>query len=211
MKIERRTVPVEFRVDKGEGDKRKIKGHAAVFNSIADLGWFKEMVQPGAFKDSIIVDDIRALFNHDANYVLGRNKPGTLILAEDERGLAVDIEPPGTQWANDLITSMERGDVSQMSFGFETIDASWDVIDTEEVRVLKRVKLWDVSVVTFPAYDQTDAQVRQVRSVFDEHQAASKQGLNAAEIEAKAKQERDLEASRRGRELELADARLKLL
>lgn len=165
--IERRAFPLEIRETAPE--KRTIVGHAAVFDTITDLGLFKERVARGAFAESIKRDDIRALFNHDPNIVLGRNKAGTLRLREDEKGLAVEIDLPDTQWARDLQVSVERGDINQMSFGFEVLDASWDVVDGEEVRTLKRVKLWDVSLVTFPAYPTTDAGLRSVWEVFEQH------------------------------------------
>src|SRR4051812_13150212 len=84
----------ELRADK---DKRTIVGHAAVFNSPTDLGWFREQIRPGAFAESVKVDDVRALFNHNPDHVLGRNKAGTLKLAEDDKGLAIEITPPDTQ------------------------------------------------------------------------------------------------------------------
>lgn len=158
--VERRIINCE--IEKRSDEKPKIIGHAAVFNSITDLGWFRERVAPGAFANSINQDDIRALYNHDSNYVLGRNKAGTLILAEDERGLRVEISPPETQWAKDLLTSIERGDISQMSFGFTVDKESWERGEKHEpdLRTLEAVKLWDVSPVTFPAYADTDVAVR---------------------------------------------------
>ncbi len=152
---------VELRVV-GEGAEiRKITGHAAVFNQLSDdLGWFREKIDPGAFRDTIPVADVRALMNHDPNYVLGRNKAGTLTLAEDERGLAIEITPPDTQWARDLMTSMDRGDIDQMSFGFRVIKERTEGTFEDPVRVLEQVELFDVSVVTFPAYPQTTAEVR---------------------------------------------------
>lgn len=160
--MEKRTFEIDgLEIRKSDDGKRTIKGHAAIFNTVADGGWFREQVAPGAFRDSIGVDDVRALWNHDANYVLGRNKAGTLRLAEDERGLAIEIDPPDTQMANDLITLIERGDVSQMSFGFQTIKDSWETKeDDKDIRTLEKVKLWDVSPVTFPFYKDTDVAVR---------------------------------------------------
>lgn len=118
--MERRTINLEeLRVDslkKEENDLKIIEGHAAVFEKWSEeLGFlvpFKEKVLKGTFKESIENDDIRALFNHDANFVLGRNKSGTLFLEEDEKGLKVRIIPPDTQWARDLLVSIERGDIS---------------------------------------------------------------------------------------------------
>jgi len=135
-----------------------IRGYAAVFDRIADLGFFKEKIRKGAFARTIGNGDIRALLNHDPNFVLGRSRAGTLKLAEDDKGLAVEITPPDVQWARDLLVSMRRGDIDQMSFGFQTIKEDWD--EQERLRTLVEVRLFDVSVVTFPAYTQTSAHVR---------------------------------------------------
>jgi len=162
--VERRTVPmVEVRVLEGpEGEPARIEGYAAVFGAWSeDLGGFREQIAPGAFAKTIQEADVRALFNHDVNYVLGRSQSGTLELREDERGLFFSVVPPGTSWARDLLVTMERGDVNQMSFGFETVRDEWEKGPDDEVwRTLVEVKLFDVSPVTFPAYPQTSAQVR---------------------------------------------------
>ncbi|OPY74923.1 MAG: Caudovirus prohead protease [Syntrophorhabdus sp. PtaU1.Bin153] len=161
-KIERRNFPVtELRAITDEKGLRHITGYAAVFNSLSDdLGWFREKIDPGAFRDSIATDDIRALWNHDSNYPLGRNKSGTLTLSEDTHGLKIDVQPPDTQWARDLMTSIDRGDVDQMSFGFETLSDRWETVDKQEIRTLIKVRLFDVSPVTFPAYPDTEVGLR---------------------------------------------------
>lgn len=146
-----------------EAEERKMIGHAAVFNQEADIGgWFRELVEPGAFKASIKHDDVRALFNHDENYILGRNKSGTLKLSEDETGLKVSIDPPDTQYARDLAVSIERGDISQMSFAFQVQEEEWVRGEGKDldIRKIKKVRLFDVSPVTFPAYDGTDIAMR---------------------------------------------------
>jgi len=152
----------ELRID--DDASGVIEGHAAVFDSWSEtLGGmfpFKERVAKGAFKDSIKHDDIRALFNHDPNYVLGRNKAGTLELLEDEVGLKVKITPPDTSWAKDIVTSIRRGDISQMSIGFIVEKDKWSTEDGIDTREIRKVKLFDVSPVTFPAYTQTDVGVR---------------------------------------------------
>lgn len=163
QKTERRTFVLnglELRSE-GEDQIKKIVGHAAVFDELSqDLGGFREKIAPGAFSETINKDDIRALWNHDPNFVLGRNKSGTLALYEDEQGLAIEITPPDTQAARDLMVSMERGDVTQMSFGFKTIEDTWNNENGEEIRTLVKVDIFDVSPVTYPAYTQTDVALR---------------------------------------------------
>jgi hypothetical protein len=159
--IERRTFDLaELRL---EGDKKPtIRGYAAVFNKFSeDLGGFREKIAPGAFAGAIQGNDVRALFNHDPNYVLGRTKAKTLRLSEDEKGLVIEIDPPDTQFARDLMVSMQRGDISQMSFGFQTIKDNWKKSQGKDMeRTLLEVRLLDVSPVTFPAYPQTSVAVR---------------------------------------------------
>jgi HK97 family phage prohead protease len=159
--VERRTVTArELRVVDGDAGP-VIEGYAAVFGQWSeDLGGFREMVRPGAFAKTIQEADVRALWNHDPNYVLGRVRSGTLELAEDDVGLRFSVSPPDTSWAQDLMITMRRGDVSQMSFGFEKVRDVWDKDGEELTRTLVEVHLYDVSPVTFPAYPQTSAEVR---------------------------------------------------
>ena len=165
MEKERRTFKLcEFRADTPDGESRpRIAGHAAVFNTLSEMLWgFRETIAPGAFSDAIGRSDVRALVNHDSNYILGRKKNGTLKLWEDERGLAIDIDPPPTQWANDLLVSIGRGDIDQMSFGFTVGEDRWEEVDGETRRTILRVdELFDVSPVTFPAYPETDVALRE--------------------------------------------------
>jgi uncharacterized protein len=165
--IERRCLPAaELRFDTS-GDSPKITGYAAVFDQWTDIGgMFREKVAPGAFKKTLKEADVRALWNHDPNYVLGRNKAGTLNMSEDDKGLKVEIDPVDSVWSRDLLKSMKRGDVSQMSFGF-MVNAADDDYE-ESTRVLRDVSLFDVSVVTYPAYPTTTAQVR---SAFEKEEA----------------------------------------
>jgi hypothetical protein len=172
-KLERRHIKLdklEVRAA-AEGAPAKIIGHAAVFNSAAEINSnFREQILPGAFADSIGEDDVRALFNHDPNYVLGRNTAGTLRMSEDDVGLAIEVDPPDTQWARDLMVSITRGDISQMSFGFNALEETWDYAeDGSATRTLKKVKLFDVSPVTYPAYDDTDVAVRSLNEFRAAH------------------------------------------
>ena len=151
----------EIRINRESDDSPVIEGYAAVFNEWTSIGgFFDERIARGAFKKTINESDIRALMNHDPNYILGRNKadPSTLALKEDRKGLFTVINPPGTQWANDLLVSMDRGDINQMSFAFDVIKESWD--NEENKRTIQEVKLYDVSVVTYPAYPTTSAYLR---------------------------------------------------
>lgn len=164
--VQHRTVAlqnVEIRSSE-DGASPSIRGYAAVFNVWADIipGLLRERISPGAFKKTILEADVRALFNHNPSFVLGRNRAGTLDMHEDKHGLAVDISPPDAQWARDLMVSMKRGDISQMSFGF--LPVKWTEDDNgpkEPLDVtLQEARLFDVSVVTFPAYPQTEAWAR---------------------------------------------------
>lgn len=165
--IERRHVTVDMKVEKRADEKPRIRGHAAMFNILSqDLGGFREQIVPGAFAEAIKTDDVRALWNHNPDHILGRNTAGTLLLSEDERGLAIEIIPPDTQLARDLMTSIERGDVSQMSFAFSirgNDGQSWGKDEIGKVRTLRSVRLYDVSPVTYPAYEQTDVAIRAMR------------------------------------------------
>lgn len=155
--LEQRTQPAEMRVD-GQG---RIEGYAAVFDEWSvELGGFRERIRAGAFAKTIQEADIRATFNHDPNYVLGRNTAGTLELAEDDHGLHFRSDPPKTTWADDLRTSVRRGDVDQGSFVFRTIRDDWQRHEDENRRTLIEVELSDVAVVTYPAYPQTSVQAR---------------------------------------------------
>ena len=158
---ERRTFEIpELRIA-DEGDGPRVTGYAAVFDQWSEnLGGFREKIEPGAFAGAV-GGDVRALWNHNADYVLGRTASGTLRLSEDDHGLAFEVDPPDAQWARDALATMRRGDVNQMSFGFETVRDHWEQgEDGEAKRTLLEVRLHDVSPVTFPAYPQTNAQVR---------------------------------------------------
>jgi HK97 family phage prohead protease len=161
--LERRYLFGELRAVKKGDEPEHIQGYAARFNQLSDvLGNFREQIAPGFF-DGIENDDVRALFNHDPNYILGRSINGTLKLGADEHGLAIDILPPETQWARDLMVSIKRGDVSQMSFAFSvaTDGDKWEKLNGEWIRTLiRKSRVYDVSPVTYPAYPQTSVGVR---------------------------------------------------
>ena len=166
METEIRSIEMsEIRLE-GDPTVPKIVGYAAIFNSMShDLGGFREIVLPGAFAKSIKSgSDIRALLHHDTTQVLGRTKSGTLAIAEDSKGLKIEITPPITRSAQEAIESIRRGDIDQMSFGFR-VRAGGDEVKKENgqiMRYLKDVELREVSIVTFAAYEATIANVRSI-------------------------------------------------
>lgn len=201
--LERRAFKIEgLRIEaRAQGKPPVITGHAAVFNQWSeDLGGFREQISKGAFAAAIGRDDVRALINHDPNLVLGRNLAGTLRLVEDAKGLAIEIDPPDTQAARDLLVSMQRGDITQMSFSFRTVEDSWDTIDGKPHRTVKEVQLYDVSPVTFPAYRQTDVGTRSLAEIAEagqkalEAQAAVKLPPAPSELEQLRMRQRQAEA-----------------
>ncbi len=151
-----------------------IYGHGATFDSLTVIhdwfGSYGERVARGAFTKTLADGaDVRCLWNHDPNYVLGRTKSGTLALSEDDVGLAYEATPPDTQWARDLQTTMKRGDVTGSSFGFRVVKDKWTTVldpdgdqktDMIDCRTLLELQLFDVSPVTFPAYEASDSAVR---------------------------------------------------
>lgn len=162
--IETRFVPFvdcELRAQKKDG-KPVIEGYSAVFNVWGSESYgFKEKIAPGFFTETILNDDIRGMFNHDINHVLGRNKAGTLFLKEDERGLfmenLINEDDPD---ALSVYAKVSRGDVSGQSFSFITLEDAWVYPEKGlPERTLIRGKLFDVGPVTFPFYEQTDVSV----------------------------------------------------
>lgn len=164
--LERRYVTdMELRLS-DEEESNTIIGYAAVFNSWSeDLGFFKEQIAPGAFKRTIKNGDVRALINHNPDLVIGRTKNKTLRLSEDDKGLAFEVDLPDTSYALDLRESIRRKDITQNSFGFQTIKDEWS--EDGKRRTLKEVKLFDVSPVTFPAYKQTTVKMRLLEMGID--------------------------------------------
>ncbi|MCG5459627.1 HK97 family phage prohead protease [Micromonospora sp. PSH03] len=166
MKPERRTVTTEFEY-RSEGDSLYITGYALKWDTRSkNLGGFKERVSESATKKTIQESDIRALFNHDPNLILGRNRSGTLRLTEDSTGLEYEVTGDLRQsYVRDLSIALERGDVNQSSFAFRTVGPEGDSWDEDEdgflLRTLREIQLFDVSPVTYPAYEDSTSGVRQ--------------------------------------------------
>ena len=161
--IEHRTIKCEFRVS-GDSGKQTIYGYAAKFGVRSDdMGGWVEVIAPNAFDAALATNpDVRGLWNHNPDHILGRTSSGTMRISKDDIGLAYEIDPPDTQVARDLMVSMQRGDVSQSSFGMVCRDASWsyDEASGMEVRTVKQADLWDCSPVCFPAYPAATSGVR---------------------------------------------------
>lgn len=159
-----------------ENNEPIIEGYFAVFNSVYDMGWgMYEEIAPGAFSRTIAVDDIRALTNHDTTLVLGRNgEAGTLELKEDEKGLwgRIRINPNDSDAMN-IYARVQRGDVSQCSIGFEIVNEDTEFIGDTVKWTIRETKLWEVSVCTFPAYEETGVSAR--RKDFEEMKSRASQ------------------------------------
>jgi hypothetical protein len=160
--IERRVIAAEIRAGASDSGNKLIVGHGAVFNQEAEI-WdgIYEVVRAGAFLNTIQTADVRALKNHDPNFILGRNRAGTLRLSEDDAGLRYEIDVPDISYANDLYVSLQRGDITQSSYAFLPVKETWSSRpDGSELRELMEVELFDVSPVTYPAFVGADAQAR---------------------------------------------------
>ena len=118
--VEKRSYAGEVRAESRENEPTHIIGYGSVFNSMSEVMWgFREIIMPGAF-DDVLEDDVRGLFNHDPNFILGRSKAGTLSLSVDETGLKYDIIAPDNPTIRDLVIApLKRGDITQSSFAFK--------------------------------------------------------------------------------------------
>ena len=156
---ETRSFDADFEIREA-GDGMTFSGYAAKFNSRSEnLGGFVETIMPGAFKRSLDSrNDVKLLVNHDSGRVLASTRSGTLRLTEDSVGLRVEADLPNTTDGRDMAELLRRQDLSSMSFGFSVIKDSWSQDGTE--RSLKSVRLFETSIVAFPAYQATEASVR---------------------------------------------------
>lgn len=158
-----RGIPGQFTTRAEDDGRMIIEGYFAVFDSVYQI-WsdMSESIRQGAFANTIASDDIRALINHDTTLVLGRNTAGTLELREDERGLwgRIEINPNDSDAVN-AYARVSRGDVSQCSIGFDIIRETSEVRTDGSVHwTIEEAMLWEVSICTFPAYEETNVTAR---------------------------------------------------
>jgi HK97 family phage prohead protease len=144
-------------------DGKKIVGRPIVYNSQSEnLGGFVEVIAPKAFNQSLN-GDIRALVEHDTKLIIGRTTSKTLRIAEDSQGIFVEIDPPNTRTASELIESIQRGDISGMSFGFtvNTDGSQWDFNTDPALRTITNANLHEITITSLPAYRATNVSVAQ--------------------------------------------------
>ena len=177
-------LPAEVRA---EADGITVEGYAAVFNEIADIGgMFREVIAPGAFSEAIGRDDVVFLINHDG-LPLARTRSGTLELSEDKRGLkmrtVLDPEDPDVK---SIAGKMKRGDLDKMSFAFLPEVQEWDDSGEVPLRTIKKAALYDVSIVTTPAYDGTEIGLRSLEAFRTEQRRRNFSAVRAR-LDLKAK------------------------
>lgn len=168
-KNEIRNINIEIsHMEKRDDVSDKLSGYAIVFNVLSEpiFGLFKERIMPEALEKTLKEDDQLCLWGHDAMYVLGRKTANTLDLRVDDKGLYFEVTPPNANWARDLVESVHRGDINQMSFGFKVFDERW-IQDKETIkehgmpiREILGIKLYEISIVSFPAYSQSSVRNR---------------------------------------------------
>lgn len=165
--IERRFIPRgagEVRASKRDDGKVGIVGTAAVTDSLSEVLWgFREKIATGAFDKALKNSDVRGLFNHDPNYVLGRVKSGTMTLRADDKGLHYEIaELPESR--ADVAEAIQRGDVDGNSFAFTVAKDEWEYPSdgkSPAIRTITEIEeLFDVGPVTYPAYPATTVSAR---------------------------------------------------
>jgi uncharacterized protein len=162
--LEIRTCTVEDLRVESRGMAKVIRGHAIVFDRPSEnLGGFREIIKPQAIdrtlKDGV---DLRALVDHDSAKIIGRMSSGTLRVEKDGQGLRIEIDPPETSVALDIVESIRRRDVTGMSFAFRLMPdgEDWDFKADPPVRAVTDMLVREVSIVTWPAYPQTDVAMR---------------------------------------------------
>ena len=178
--MERRNFQKPAKIEVREDDNSKVMtGYAAVFYREDVPGtefglWdnYVERIMPGAFDRALAEgDDVRALFNHDSNHILGRTKSGTCRLSVDEIGLRYEVDLPDTQVGRDVETSIKRGDLDGSSFAFIVDGVNHRSDGQKDIREINSVTLMDVGPVSYPAYTATTTDCRGAEADLEAWQA----------------------------------------
>lgn len=165
--MERRFTPfMDVEIESRDGAASRIRGYGAVFYDGSERTEYKlwddlvERIMPGSFDKAIAEDDVRALFNHDPNMLLGRTTAKTLALSVDKRGLRYEIDPPDTETGRNVVAAVKRRDLTGSSFSFKITDQEFRTEGGIDIREIKGVRLYDVGPVTFPAYEATTVEAK---------------------------------------------------
>ncbi len=163
MKLIKRHYTTSLEIRETDSGAKVLHGTAVVFDSLSqDLGGFREKVSPSALDWTLENIPLTLLHGHNSLYVLGSQEGRTLDINVSKAGLEFECEPPDTQWARDLIKSIERRDVNGCSFGFNIMEngAQWTEEDNEQICTLTRIAMPEISITPLPAYTATNAEVR---------------------------------------------------
>lgn len=201
----------QVRAEPQDDGQIRLTGYAAVFNELSVPLWgYRERIDPGAFDETLKANpDVRFLLNHDG-LPLARTRSGTLELWADSQGLGfralLDETDPDVQRT---VPKVRRGDLDQMSFAFWIVGETPSVENGEQIRTLTQIDLddGDVSLVTYPAYPQTEAHLREMRAAYDRTRAAA-QGSPAGEPTEPDEWQGPLDVARR--RLDLENARMEV-
>lgn len=181
---------------KTDDGKMQVTGYAAVFESLSvPIFGFREKIRAGAFKNTITKNNIRALWNHNRDFVLGSMGNGSLKLSEDDRGLRFELDIADTQIGRDAFVSIGRRDVDGVSFSFSAVKQEWDETDPKNViRTLVEVECDEISPTAFPAYEETSVSTRTAKDAYEEHRGVLQKAQEQKEIETRA---REIELNKR--------------
>lgn len=187
-KKEIRFFPFEVRAEENEQNGKHITGQPIVYNERTDLGWYDEIIDEGAL-DNTDLKDVRLLVNHDTNMIpLARSRNNNTnstmqleIIPSAGLAMRANLDTERNTTANALYSAVERGDISGMSFMFIVDKDSWENIDTEHpTRHVRSIsKVFEVSAVTFPAYDATSISARGLSDALE----SAKESLESAKTE----------------------------
>ena len=180
---------IELRAAGEAGEQRTATGYAVLFNNETDIGgYWREKFAPGAFTQSLSERDVVALLGHMRDRPVGRMSRGTLVLAEDAKGLAFTNDLPDTSDGRDLAVQIDRGDIEGMSFGFRTLKEEWDETVEPPLRTVIQAEIYEITYTAFPAYPDTSVGMRSLEHARQERRENNQAGARARIAARKARQ-----------------------